>query len=588
MVWYAAKGLGRVTDVNVRPSVVFWADGKTASPVTLSELSLTPLANAGSAAGRTATAPTFESWAKDSPLKLAAVALAACGGSGTGSQIREKLDGRAPLTPNWSSWWKRIQPKLDTLPEHFTVGRSGDTHLYILLSAIDAVPSDLTREKTATLADWREWLSRDTHGPVPGRFPTKPVADALAKWPEESVEQALLRVILSSEEALSTANSSAQTAEGWLKAVAQASLRWREVGGSDPRGYTAARVGEVLARLARVAGDRTPQELLLQAGALDGATDAWRRGFLAGMWDAFEGEDARELYRTSSSVLGRQARIDLARQTSLAAFGPESSANREAQLDRLLDVLPETLCIQVLQEIIASAAPDQKEGVLNYISETRHASGDELLPLRIVAVLMLSEGRGKLAARTSWELAESLAAPDSYGPGVEALYENTAARVEAIITFNAGNLEELKKTHEDQLEQERREQERLRQQVRERNAELAANREESRLELRQDMLLAIGEVLQSVNSRPEREGLARDVAAGLLLALRAGGAEPLGATGERVPYNPEVHSNQEEHSSSENIQKSGTVKIIAPGVIYRGGVHGDRILLKALVKHEAG
>ena len=594
MVWYAAKGLGRVTDVNGRPSVVFWADGKTASPVTLSELSLTPLANVGSAAGRTAAAPTFESWAKDSPLKLAAVALAACGGSGTGSHIREKLDGRAPLTPNWSSWWKRIQPKLGTLPEHFAVGWFGDTHLYILLSAIDAVPSDLTKEKTATLADWREWLSRDTRGPAPGRFPTKPVADALAKWPEESVEQALLRVILSSEEALSTANTSAQTAEGWLKAVAQASLRWREIGGSDPRGYTAARVGEVLARLARVAGDRTPQELLLQAGALDGATDAWRRGFLAGMWDAFEGEDARDLYRTSSATLGRQARGDLAREIFLAAFTPDFSERRHSGLDRLLDSMPEDQRQQLLQEVIATANAGQRASLLHYISQSRHAEGVNREGLRLMASLLLGDGTSEFEDRVSRELADALepknhsvnADPVSWSFSVSTppvtVLRNTQQRLDSIVAVNNAERTELQASHEDQLEQEKQEQERLRQQVRERNAELAANREESRLELRQDMLLAVGEVLQSLSARSDRDGLAGDVAAGLLLALRAGGAEPLGVAGERVPYN------KEEHSASENIQKSGTVKIIAPGVIYRGGVHGDRILLKALVKHEAG
>ena len=468
MVWYAAKGLGQVTSVNDRPSVVFWADGKTGSPVTLSELSLTLLANAGSAAGRTATAPTFESWAKNSPLKLAAVALAACGGSGTGTQIREKLDGRAPLTPNWSSWWKRIQPKLGTLPEHFTVGRSGDTHLYILLSAIDAVPSDLTKEKTATLADWREWLSRDTHGPAPGRFPTKPVADALAKWPEESAEQALLRVILSSEEALSIANTSAQTAEGWLKAVAQASLRWREVGGSDPRGYTAARVGDVLARLARVAGDRTPQELLLQAGALDGATDAWRRGFLAGMWDAFEGEDARDLYLSSSSILGRQARIDLARQTALTAFGPESSSNIETQLDRLLDALPEDERTQLLEEMIARASTVQRDGVLGYVASSRHATGADNLKLRVMAALVLAGGQTDIAARTSREVADALACPEVYGPEFVAIFSDARARLDEIVARKNAERAELQASHEDQLEQEKQEQERLRQQVRER------------------------------------------------------------------------------------------------------------------------
>lgn len=581
MVWYAAKGLGQVTDVSERPAVVFWADGNAASPVTLSELTLTLLDGPESANGRAAKGPKFEAWAKNSPLKLAAVALASCGGTGTDKQIREKLEGRAPLSPNWGSWWKRTQSKLGNLPDHFRVSESGGDNNYALVSDVEAVPPDLAKKKTATLSDWKVWLSSDVHGPAPGRFPTRAVANGLTKWPERSVEQALLRVILSSEEALSYGGISAQAAEGWLRAVAQASLRWREVGGSDPRGYTAARVGEVLARLARAAGDRTPQELLLQAGALDGTTDAWRRGFLAGMWEAFEDEDARELYRASSQVLGRQARGDLARHIALAAFGAESSAGREAQLDRLLDTLPEDERIRLLEEIIARASVAQREGILAYLDGSHHAAGADNLRLRVMAALVLgSGGQGKLAARTSWELAESLTSPDAYGPEIKALYENTAARVQAIMAFNAGNVEELKENHETQLERERQEQERLRQQVRERNAELAANREESRLELRQDMLLAVGEVLQFVSSNAEREGLGSDVAAGLALALRAGGAEPLGVAGERVAYNPE------EHSASEEISESETVKIVAPGVVYRGGTFGDRILLKALAKRE--
>ena len=48
--------------------------------------------------------------------------------------------------------------------------------------------------------------------------------------------------------------------------MAQASLRWREVAGPDSRGYQAARIGAVLARLSQIAGDRTPQDLLLRAG----------------------------------------------------------------------------------------------------------------------------------------------------------------------------------------------------------------------------------------------------------------------------------------------------------------------------------
>ena len=543
-------------------------------------------------------------WAEDAPLKLVALALSVGGGTGKVADIRAKLDERVLEAGKWENWWKKQPQQMRKLPACFKITKVGRDSEYSLLTYFDAVPvaSEIKAHKTVgaaskgapTLADWREWLSRGTHGPAPGRFPTKPVADALAKWPEESVEQALLRVILSSEEALSTANTSAQTAEGWLKAVAQASLRWREIGGSDPRGYTAARVGEVLARLARVAGDRTPQELLLQAGALDGATDAWRRGFLAGMWDAFEGEDARDLYRTSSATLGRQARGDLAREIFLAAFTPDFSERRHSGLDRLLDSMPEDQRQQLLQEVIATANAGQRASLLHYISQSRHAEGVNREGLRLMASLLLGDGTSEFEDRVSRELADALepknhsvnADPVSWSFSVSTptvtVLRNTQQRLDSIVAVNNAERTELQASHEDQLEQEKQEQERLRQQVRERNAELAANREESRLELRQDMLLAVGEVLQSLSARSDRDGLAGDVAAGLLLALRAGGAEPLGVAGERVPYN------KEEHSASENIQKSGTVKIIAPGVIYRGGVHGDRILLKALVKHEAG
>ena len=298
------------------------------------------------------------------------------------------------------------------------------------------------------------------------------------------------------------------------------------------------------------------------------------------MWDAFEGEDAREMYRTASSALGRQARGDLARQVALAAFGPEMSDRRHAELDRLLDALPEPERLHILEEVIARATTGQRAEVLDYIDNSRHASGDDRLPLRMVAVLLLSQGRGKLAARTSWELAESLASPDAYGPEVAALYENTAARVQAIMAFNSGNVEELKEAHEARIEQERQEQDRLRQQVRQRNAELAANREESRLEIRQDMLLAVGEVLQSLYSDDGVE--AEDVQAGLALALRAGGAEPLGTAGTLVEYDPHLHE------SIGGAPAEGRVAVVAPGVIVRGGTHGDRVLLKAQVRHEAG
>ena len=165
---------------------------------------------------------------------------------------------------------------------------------------------------------------------------------------------------------------------------------------------------------------------------------------------------------------------------------------------------------------------------------------------------------------------------------VERLQRAHAADSDRMNQARAAELETLQQVHEAELEREQGEQERLRQQVRERNAELAANREESRLELRQDMLLAVGEVLQSLHGHSDSEVSIGDVAAGLVLALSAGGAEQLGTVGGVVEFNPE------QHQAEKGVSERGRVKIVVPGVIYRGRTHGDRVLLKAQVKHEAG
>ena len=527
----------------------------------------------------------LESWAGEAPLKLLALALSVNGGSGKVADIREKLSGRVIDELQWDNWWKKRTKPISNLPTHFKTVKTGKGNEYELLSSADDVPPDWAppaKPKAVKPADWKKWLESSIHGPPPGRFPTRQAANSFAKLSPKTIEQALLRLITSVEELSAAGNLSAQAAEGWLRAVAQASMRWREVGDSDPRGYTAARVGEVIGRLARAAANRAPQDLLLQAGALDGETDAWRRGFLAGLWESFEGEDARQLYLSSSAVLGRQARADLARETFAAAFGPDFSDRRHAELDRLLDALPEGERAQLLREVVASANAGQRDGVLQYVAGSRHADGAKRMPLRIMAALMLSDGRGDFAARTSVELADALARPELFGAEIEALLEDTSFRVEAVVALKLSQSEEARKSLEAGLEQERQEQERLRQQVRERNAELAASREESRLEIRQDMLLAIGEVLQSIFHRNGSGELAGDVAAGLSLALRAGDAEPLGSPGEAVEYNPELHQ------LDKGAPGSGLVRIVAPGVVYRSGSRGDRVLLKAQVKHEAG
>ena len=531
----------------------------------------------------------LQSWAEEAPLKLVALALSVDGGTGRVSDIRAKLHDRVIDSGRWESWWKKQPPLMRKMPDHFRITKVGKDNEYTLLTCVEAVvgaggsnSSQSPERGAVTASDWKTWLEAHTRSPAPGRFPTRQVTNSLARCPAESIEAVLFRLIVGAEELFEVRETSPQVAEGWLRAIAQAALRWREVGGSDPRGYTAARVGEVLARLAGIAEDRTPQDLLLQAGALDGLTDAWRRGFLAGLWESFEGEDARHLYVSSSAVLGRQARSDLAKALSLAAFGPDFSERRHSELDRLLDAIPEAQRTQILNEVIASASADQRDGVLDYLASSRHTGGPDQQDLRLLASLVLGDETSEFVAGVSAELADILDAPHQYSNNIQAVFKAVSERVKEGQFSAEAEVNKRSLEAQDQIEQEREEQERLRQQVRERNAELAANREESRLELRQDMLLAVGEVLQSVHRRNGSGEPAGDVAAGLALALRAGGAEPLGTPGKVVEFDPELHQ------AEKGAPDRSLVRVVAPGVVYRGGIHGVRVLLKAQVKHEAG
>ena len=120
--------------------------------------------------------------------------------------------------------------------------------------------------------------------------------------------------------------------------------------------------------------------------------------------------------------------------------------------------------------------------------------------------------------------------------------------------------ERLRSSYEDDFK-------RHRQLIETYRAQMSSGREESRLEVRYDMLLAVGDVLQRAcwHGRSSEERL-NDVIANLPKVLRDGGAEPLGTAGETVKYDPRLH-----HSTKE-ITKGDWVHLFAPGVIVRGRV----------------
>ena len=131
-------------------------------------------------------------------------------------------------------------------------------------------------------------------------------------------------------------------------------------------------------------------------------------------------------------------------------------------------------------------------------------------------------------------------------------------------------------SHEKHLGQMQQEEAHLRQQIQTLNSMLASKREESRLDIRRDMLLAVGEALQLMYQQREHSEVSlRDLEAGLVLALGAGGAQLLETADSSVEYNPFRHKLEGQ------VAEGTPVRVLAPGVIVPSSILGDAVLLKA-------
>ena len=456
LVWYASEGFGRVQEVGESMPVLFWKERKSGTIQNMPPALLTPLASYIPEAEQWSQDDSwkkFESGIKKAPLTLVALAMQACGGSAAVSDIREKLDKQAPIGA-WGTWWKRTEPKLRKLPDHFGIDQTGKGDVFTLRSRVANVP----RDWKATLDDWKKWLLSNADELPPEPYPADKiaVAAALTDWPEHSIEQALSQTLAGANQLLqSPRKPTAAAALSWMDAVGSATLRLATLNSTGLD--LVERSGETLLKLSQYIKVKAKRKefTLFWVGALTEAPD-------------------------------RQSQLEQQRQEQ----------------------------------------------------ERQHSNYDNQLEEQ-------RQEQNRLCAE----------------------YDNRLERQrqvqECLRAAQEAELKELRTAHAAELERERQEQERLRQQARDLDAELRAKRQESRLEIRKDMLLAIGEVLQIVaRHNGSIDELSKNVEAGLTLALRAGGAELL----DDAPR--------------------GTV--VAPGVIVRGGDHGDLVLLPAKVKHEAG
>ncbi len=539
------------------------------------------------------------SWVNGAPLKLLSATLIDTGNTAKNSVIKEKFEGII-LENNvkWLPWWERVRTAADGSIHFKTVKNKRNAITGITLAPgvdIDDVPEEPLPEKpkairfppkkSASKREWKNWFLSETEEPAPGRWPNSKVFSDLGKWSAMEVERTLVRTIQAAREFLASGSTPKKAGTAWLNAMSQVSLTWREFMDPDCSNDLAVQTGELLPRLAKTSEDMDGSALI--SGALAGQPDQWRIGFMAGIWSSFQdsSETVRDLLRAAHWQLGRRKQAALIEEVAMAALGAVGSAYQIAQLDNLLGVLPDDERIRVMHSLIlrSEAGDVSKERVMDYVVESRHAakSNDQnvRLCLLVLSALLIADGPNQVVDQASTELTNVLASPERDKTSTHALFQK-------IRVLNEKRLNEVlsceRRKYEDLSKRVRLEKERLHRQAADFSAQMASGREESRLEVRQDMLLALGDILQRAY-RPGRSSKDRlqDVIATLPTALQAGGAEALGTVGETVRYDPRLHH------STVVIPRGTQVLLSAPGVVVRGRTLGDRVILKASVIHES-
>ena len=301
-------------------------------------------------------------------------------------------------------------------------------------------------------------------------------------------------------------------------------------------------------------GAKIPVKPLSQQVKPSGGLTRNRKALARSIWGAYEKNApiTRAVLENLTKRLDPQEQEVLREAIAQVAFPPGKLRQPTRRLERILSIFPrESAPAGGIQRIIweavsggvsASVGHEQIEEIKRELSEERNRR-------RSYEDQLAREQRDKESLRQS--------------------YEKQLAQEQA-------NRENLRQSYEEQLLRTRSDWNKQVQLLRD---EIAANREESRMEIRRDMLDAMAATLKILRQQQGDPGsLLRDAEAGLKLALQAGEAQFYGQTNQPVEYNPELHE------AAEHIARGEGVTVIHPGVLIPGIKTGNYILLKAQVK----
>ena len=510
------------------------------------------------------------------------------------------------------TWWSKVQPWV-TVSDYFSPGEARHTYRLAPGIKVENIPAEplVGKPKFAgtddssgsaarpsasqNLPQWVQWLWAKEDAPLPGTTPPDGLVALVETLPEEIIEAAMNRLMTGVSEALTIPRLTPKAKDQWLELLTKAHQRRQGCLVPEYTEATARRTPKLLAQLLDALQEQAGiPALLSKAGALTSTDPRWRQDFAAGLWDAFKGNaaTAETLLKRLASSLDDKRQVALWGDLLTAAFAGAYYPSRFSDLNRVMSWLKADLRATAIQCLILQAALHDRvaEGdVASFVAESRYAGksdGPEKLNALVMAGLLLSEGQETINAEATQAYIAAIGQDEGkdLNPFIAFLLEATHNQIADVRELADNALKDEVRTRERQEVKYRTTLAEKDKRIATLEADRASNRELSRLEIREDMLLRIGGImqrisyLQRIGENPEIQ--LRELMERLPRVLHDGGAQLLGATGEVVAFNPAHHHSREE------IHSGTRVKVSAPGVIATGGSFGDKVILKANVTVE--
>ena len=543
---------------------------------------------------------SMESWATEAPLKLVAWALDSLGRTARSTEIKGQLEGNFVRNSDsewktWKNWWDRVLPAIKQ-SHNFNVRKGSEITLMSRVADVPAEPWDTlpgpvkkAKTKAPTVTDWKRWMLSDDASPPPGPRPTKPVCNASGQSARQGHRTGAApnyrgrrRIAGVGQPFLTGGRGLGGGGKQRIRPVPRTDAAGcRSKPGAAGWGVAGA-AGQGGRTLGGAHGRRCFRPAVCPVAGDVAAGISLRN---LGCASKIRRQRPRPVRGISPTVPRPGSR--LARNWSLPLWTLPNQPGNIRELDRILDCLPYRDPVYLIRDLIVrSAAGEAPRGaVLDYVAGSLHMAGlpepTERLNLLAMASLLLSDGSGEAVNKTAEQVGAALsgaADEQQTGPVWPALLSGARQHIADLRAQHAHELEEQRVSHENQLEEMRWEVEQLNRRVEGLRALIAEGREESRMDIRQDMLLVMAETLQSLPEWADNpEALVKNVEAKLGLALGAGGAERLGTIGEIVPFDPRLHK------SAKPIAIDSQVRVGVPGAMVRGKLTGDRVLIKAQV-----